>query len=404
MKFACLIAALCAPAALAQAPAVHTAPAAETQMTSVAIRTNPVNLLSGAPVAFVYVSNNPNNSSTNQISAYAVSADGRLTPVTGSPFADDVTSMAVNGKYLFGSTRNGIYVSTIRIGPDGSLQWRGWTDIVQFNPNDCGNSGPLFLDRTSSSLYDTEFRSDCSNNSYHSFGIDQTGALHNRTATSGDAWLSLPATFIGNNVYAYSAVCLSNTYWEINGYKRSSSNGALSLINISAPTPTAKTGDFWCPSLTAADPTNHVAITLQAVDQNFNSDGPARLATYTADNSGNLRTASTLQNMPQTAVGTVTDIRMAPRGTLLAVAGSSGLQVFHFNGSNPITPETGLLTRAPIDHAFWDNDHHLYAISQSAGKLYVFTATPAGAIQAPGSPYTISHPQDLTVQSKTPVL
>ena len=330
--------------------------------------------------------------------------DGRLTPVTGSPFARDVTSMAVNGQYLFGSTRDGIYVSTIRIEPDGSLQWRGWTDIVQFNPNDCGNSGPLFLDRTSSSLYDTEFRSDCSNNSYHSFGIDQTGALHNHGATSGDAWLSLPATFIGNNVYAYSAVCLSNTYWEINGYKRSSSNGALSPINISAPTPAAKTGDFWCPSLTAADPTNHVAITLQAVDQNFNSDGPARLATYTADNAGNLRTASTLQNMPQTAVGAVTDIRMAPRGTLLAVAGSSGLQVFHFNGNNPLTPETGLLTKAPIDHAFWDNDHHLYAISQSAGKLYVFTVTPAGATQAPGSPYTISRPQSLAVQPKTPVL
>ncbi|HTF65787.1 MAG TPA: hypothetical protein VK638_24165, partial [Edaphobacter sp.] len=333
MKFACLIVALCVPPALAQAPA------AQAQMKSVAIRSNPVSLLTGGPVAFVYVSNNPNNSSTNEINAYAASADGRLTPVTGSPFADDVTSIAVNGKYLFGSTRDGIYVSTIRIEPDGSLQWRGWTDIVQFNPDDCGASGPLFLDRTSSSLYDTEFRSDCSNNSYQSFSTDQTGALHNLGATSGDAWLSLPATFIGNNVYAYSAVCLSNTFWEINGYKRSSTNGALSAINISAPTPAAKTGDFWCPSQTAADPTDHVAITLQAVDQNFNPDGPAQLATYTADSSGNLSTTSTLQNMPQTAVGVVNDIRMAPLGAFLAVAGTSGLQVFHFNGSNPITPD-----------------------------------------------------------------
>lgn len=373
-------------------------------MKSVAVRSNPVSLLTGGPVAFVYVSNNPNNSSTNEINAYAASADGRLTPVTGSPFADDVTSMAVNGKYLFSSSRNGIYVSTIRIEPDGALQWLGWTDIVQFNPDDCGSSGPLFLDRTSSSLYDTELRSDCSNNSYQSFATDQTGALHNLGATSGDAWLSLPATFIGNNIYAYSAVCLSNTYWEINGYKRSSSNGELSAINISAPTPAAKTGDFWCPSQTAADPTNHVAITMQAVDQNFNPDGPAQLATYTADSSGNLSTTSTLQNMPQTAVGAVNDIRMAPLGTFLAVAGTSGLQVFHFNGSNPITPDTGLLTSDSIDHAFWDNDHHLYAISQTAGKLYVFTVTPSSATQAPGSPYTISHPQNIAVQPETPAL
>jgi hypothetical protein len=392
------MAAFCVPAALAQAPP------ALAQMKSVAIRSNPVSLLTNAPVAFVYVSSNPNNSSTNQISAYAASADGQLTPVTGSPFADDVTSMAVNGKYLFGSTRNGIYVAAFHIESDGALRWSKSTDIVQFNPSDCGSSGPLFLDHTGATVYDTESYSDCSNNSYQSLGVtNSTGALHNLGATSGDAWLSLPASFIGNNVYAYSAVCLSDMYWEINGYKRSSS-GALSSINISAPTPTSKPGDFWCPSLTAADPTNHVAISLQAVDQNFNPDGPAQLAAYTADNSGNLSTTSTLQNMPQTAVGTVNDIKMGPHGALLAVAGTSGLQVFHFNGSNPITPDTGLLTSDPIDHAFWDNDHHLYAISQSAGRLYVFTVTLLGATQAPGSPYTISHPQNLAVQPKTPAV
>jgi hypothetical protein len=399
IRFACLTAALCLPAA-----ALAQSPAANIQMKSVATSPKLLNLLAGAPVAFVYISSNPDNSSTNEISAYTASADGQLTPVTGSPFADDVTSMAVNGKYLFGSTRNGIYVAAFRIEPDGALQWSKSTDIVQFNPDDCGSSGPLFLDHTGSTVYDTELYSDCSNNSYQSLGVNRfTGALHNLGATSGDAWLSLPASFIGNNLYAYSAVCLSNMYWEINGYRRSSS-GALSALNISAPTPTAKPGEFWCPSQTAADPTNHVAITLQAVDQNFNPDGLAQLATYTADGAGNLSTTSTLQNMPQTAVGVVTDLRMAPLGTLLAVAGTSGLQVFHFNGSNPITPDTGLLTNDPIDHAYWDNAGHLYATSQSAGKLYVFTVTPTGATQAPGSPYTIGHPQNLAVQPRTPAL
>jgi hypothetical protein len=108
--------------------------------------------------------------------------------------------------------------------------------------------------------------------------------------------------------------------------------------------------------------------------------------------------------MPQTAVGTVNDIRMAPHGTLLAVAGTSGLQVFHFNGNNPITSDTGLLTQDPIDQAFWDNAGHLYAISQNVGKLYVFTVTSLGAAQAPGSPYTIGHPQNIAVQPKTPAL
>jgi hypothetical protein len=351
-----------------------------------------------SPVAFVYVSNNPDNSSTNEIQAFAAAANGELTPVSGSPFHDDVTNMAVNGKYLFGSTRNGIYIAAFRIEPDGALRWKRSTDIVQFNQGDCGSSGPLFLDHTGTTVYDMELRSDCSNNSYQSLAVNKSsGDLQNLGATTGDAWLYLPASFIGNDVYAYAAVCLGNLYWEITGYKRSS-NGQLSDIGITAPTPAPKAGDFWCPSQTAADPTNHVAITMQAVDQNFNPDGPPQLATYTADNSGNLSTTSTPANMPQTAVGTVTDLKMAPSGKLLAVGGTAGLQVFQFNGSSPITQHTGLLTNNEVDQFFWDNSNHLYAISQSAGKLFVFTVTATGAIQAPNSPYTISHPQNIAVQ------
>jgi hypothetical protein len=370
------------------------------QITSMSARAQTEEATASAPVAYVYISSNPSGSSTNEIQAFAAAANGKLAAISGSPFRDDVTSMAVNGKYLFASTRNGIYVATFAIEADGALRWKTSTDIVKYNQSDCGDSGPLFLDHTGSTLYDMELRSDCANNSYQSLAISKsTGYLHNLGATPGDAWLYLPASFIGSNVYAYSAVCLGNLYWEIVGFKRSSS-GSLSSININAPTPAPKEGDFWCPSQTAADRTNHVAITLQAVNQNFNPDGAPKLATYTADNSGNLSTKSTLANMPQTSVGTVTDLKMAPSGRLLAVGGTAGLQVFHFNGSSPITHDTGLLTKSPVDQFFWDNDNHFYAISRSADKLYVFTVTPTSATQAPGSPYTITHPQNIVVQPK----
>jgi hypothetical protein len=383
-KSICLIAAFCTTAAFAQTTFAQTS--------------------TSSPVAFVYVSSNPNNSSTNEINAFAAAANGKLTPVPGSPFRDDVTNMATNGKYLYGSTRNGIYVAAFSIEPDGALRWKASTDIVKYNQGDCGASGPLFLDHTGGSLYDMEFRSDCSNNSYQSLAVNNvTGQLHNLGATFGDAWLSLPASFIGNNVYAYAAVCLGDLYWEIAGFKRSSS-GSLSQIPMNATNPAAKQGDFWCPSQAAADPTNHVAITLQAVNQDFNPDGPPRLATYTADAAGNLSTTSTLANMPQTSVGTVTDLKMAPSGKLLAVAGTAGLQVFHFNGSKPVTHDTGPLTKNQIDQMFWDSDNHLYAISQSAGKLFVFTVTPTSVNQASGSPYTIAHPQNIAVQPKVPTL
>jgi hypothetical protein len=77
-----------------------------------------------------------------------------------------------------------------------------------------------------------------------------------------------------------------------------------------------------------------------------------------------------------------------------------GLQVFHFNGSNPITHYTGLLTKDEIDQFFWDNDNHLYAISNASGKLFVFTVTPTSVSQAPGSPYTISQPLNIIVLPK----
>ena len=350
------------------------------------------------PESYVYVSNNPANSSTNQITAFAAWPSGKLTPVGGSPFRDDVTSMAVNGKYLFGSTRSGIYVAAFRIQPGGALSWTRSTDVVQLNPHECGDSGPLFLDRTGTRLYDMEFRSDCSNNSYHSFSIDPTtGLLHNLGGTSGDAWLYLAAAFTGNNAHAYTAGCLGNLYWEVSGYKRGA-NGALISTSVTTHMPAPKAGDFYCPSQTATDSANHVAITLQPVNQDFNPDGAALLATFTADAAGNLNTASTLHNMPSTAVGAVTGLGMSPSGKLLAVAGSKGLQIFHFNGGNPITVGSGLVALPQIDQLSWDNSNHLYAISQSAGKLYVFTITPTGGSQAPGSPYSIHGPINLAVQ------
>jgi WD40 repeat protein len=175
----------------------------------------------------------------------------------------------------------------------------------------------------------------------------------------------------------------------------------LIQANVSAPTPTPKAGDFYCPFLTAADPTNHVAMSLQAVDgETFNPDGPAQLATYTAEDSGNLQTQSTRENMPETAVKNVTDIAVSPSGKLLAVGGTAGLQIFHFNGSAPVTPYTELLTKDEVDQFFWDNDNHLYAISRSAGKLFVFTITPTSFSQAPGSPKTITKPEDIVVLPK----
>ena len=353
-----------------------------------------------APIAYIYVSSTPASGANNEVEAFAASMTGKLTPVPGSPFQENVNSMAVNGKYLFAANSNGFDIDSYLMESDGALSYA--TSFNAANSQDCNFLGPLFLDHTGSTLYDMDFKgSGCSNNTFESFTLNKANAHLGQLGNSGpNTWLNLPASFIGNNQYAYSAVCSENLYWGIYGFKRES-NGIFTQADISATPPRAPKGYFYCPSQAAADPSNHVAIAMQPVNQQtFSPDKPPRLATFTAAANGTLRTTSTAGNMPETLVGSVTDLNMAPSGKLLAVAGTGGLQVFHFNGASPITGYTGLLTKDEIDQFFWDNQNDLYAISRTAGKLFVFNITPSGYHEAPGSPYSIGHPQNIIVQSK----
>jgi hypothetical protein len=77
-----------------------------------------------------------------------------------------------------------------------------------------------------------------------------------------------------------------------------------------------------------------------------------------------------------------------PAGNLLAVAGSYGFELFHFNGGSPITKIGGLVASDPVSQVAWDKAGHLYALTTSS--LYVYTASGTGVEPAPGSPYTLS--------------
>lgn len=372
----CLMAMLCTEAAYSQV-----APAEADRSVST----------SSSSVAYVYVSNAKN------IYGYSAVSDGKLTPVADSPFPGDVSSMAVNGKYLFGT--NGVNIYSFSIASDGALKQVASIDALKYNGGNCGFVNSLFLDHTGKTLYDFDY--DCSNSGFQSFRIDKsTGGLsYLGVSSQSNQFVPGPLSFIGNNIYAYGSGCPG---FEdlIYGFKRSGDGALINEINGLLPEPTAKEGDFYCPYLAAADPTNHLAISVQTISGTFRPEGPPLLATYTAEDSGDLTTKSTYENMPEAAVGNINDINMSPSGKLLAVGGSAGLQVFHFNGSRPITHYTGVLTTDEIAQLSWDNNNHLYAISHHAGKLFVFTITPTSATEASGSPHTISGLQSISVLSK----
>ena len=359
--------------------------------------------VSGAPVAYIYVSSSNNSKST--IHAFTASSSGNLTAISGSPFNANVADMAVNGKYLFGFGKDHSNIFSYLIESNGALKLTATTDTGKYNAGSCPILSYPLLDHTGATLYsETDTDGMCDNYAYQSFKIDkENGSLTYLGTTSSQLVFYSPLSFIKNNVYAYGASCTNYETGQIgtiSGYRRAS-NGALELTSVGY-TPGAPSGDAYCPSLTAADTSNHVAISVQLFDFNdpYNPLAPPKLATYTADSSGNLSTSSTTENMPKVSVGVVNDLKMAPSGKLLAVAGSSGIQIFHFNGEDPIKLDTQLRTTDNISKLFWDNDDHLYALSNSSGLLFVYTITPTSASQAAGSPYSLPGSESIIVQPK----
>lgn len=349
---------------------------------------------SGSPVAYVYVSSSPSNSHY-QINAYSASASGQLTPVAGSPFAAKGTAMALTSKWFF--TTDGVNIYTSSISSTGALKPVSSINAQKHNAGDSGGPDLLFLDHTGSSVYDWDFNADgAEDNSYQSFDLNQeTGGLSYSGATSVSASFYGLLSVVGDNKDAYGGSCYHGTP-SLYGFSRGGS-GTLTDLNLNPPIPPAPPGKgAYCPASVAADRTNHIAVPLTP-DNDMTIDGPTQLGVFTADSSGSLTTTSTYKNMPVPDTGGVNDLWASPSGVLLAVGGPGGLQVFHFNGANPITKYTGLLTADSIVQMFWDNDNHLYALSASANKLFVFKVTPTSVSQAPGSPYTITNPVAVAV-------
>src|SRR5215469_12293111 len=156
-----------------------------------------------------------------------------------------------------------------------------------------------------------------------------------------------------------------------------------------------------CSSDLAAAPSNYVAVAMEAAVPPGCSQGvPIQIGSFTADTQGNLSSTNTSTEMPDTAITSVEDMKISPAGNLLAVGGTGGLQVFHFNGAHPPTHFTDVLTKDSVSQMFWDNANHLYALSPSTGKLRIYTITASSVTEAKGSPYAIANPLNIAVQSR----
>jgi hypothetical protein len=201
---------------------------------------------STAPVAYVYVASNYSGVN-NDVIGYAAAPNGQLTLVPGSPFYDNVASMAVNGKYLFGSDNvpnSGRNIYSYLMESNGSLKYLGATDIQLSPGNNCSIPGPIVLDHTGADLYVNTLDDGC-----HEEQAIQSLHVNNDTGLLQYLYAAYPPPFLENmrypyplaiaadNVHAYFTDCNPDTSQElIFGFARQT-DGSLMDNNIDATFP-----------------------------------------------------------------------------------------------------------------------------------------------------------------------
>ena len=292
---------------------------------------------------------------------------------------------------------------------------------------ECGTAKSAVFDHAGQFIYVQLFSDQPAGNNQEAcvavqtYKIDWTGAIYfvgaTEFATESQTGLntasSTPPKLSGNGSYAYSASYDHGCDLETYELKRESSGTMLFNTYEILTVPSTPPDWRWYPFVVTADPTNHMAAAMVGASGSFGPCGDVahltQLASFTVASDGNLSSTNTPKNMPTPQINPLI-LNMSPSGKFLAVGGSvsntassgakqtPGLQVFHFNGANPITSFSKLLTAAPINPIRWDNNNHLYALSNSTKKLYAYTVTSSGVTAVPGSPYTIaSTPNALVV-------
>ena len=340
------------------------------------------------PVAYVYLA---------LTSGYAAAADGKLTPIHGATLQGDEVVATKTFVFALNQTQIKIY----KIGAGGALSLAVTTHYIE-SSNWCSDViTPMQVDVTGKTLYVSVDDCRTADQIIESFAIESNGSLKYLGASTplSEGADEAALVVLGNNKYAYLAgdipgpdqsfpTPFTKIYTrESDGFMQSNS------AKFPLPKPYRAHGYYAAPSppqAIAADGTDHIVLAWKDVSVTTGQwSGPEYLASYTADSHGNLSSTNTLAEMAQSDENDgVSDLKISPSGKYLAVAGTTGFQVFHFNGAAPITHFTGLiLPNAMLNYAAWDKDNHIY--TDSYGTLYVYTVTPAGVEAAPGGPYNV---------------
>jgi hypothetical protein len=357
------------------------------------------------PVANVYVQ------TKSGVRVYNAAPSGQLTLVAGSPFGESGQMEAVRGtSYLISVGTS--YLHSYKLKSNGGLGGQvTQINTASYGGSQCGRTtGGNILDKTGQyftvqlwGALDSNGNTICS--AYQTYKLSSTGyftylgVAENTSIGYRDPAALDISTYSSNDLFAYGANQPDPYAGQFYAFSRASAGDLIKNGNFTqkGPTSNPNAGSNYFPLLVAADPFSHLAAVMNLP---FSSIDGFWLASYSInDTTGAISSTNSYANMPKLDVYP-SSIAMSPSGKVLAIGGSPGLQLFHFNGSSAPTLYHGNLfstTANPnINQVAWDNNNHLYALSYDTGylhataKLYVFTVTSTSVKPAPGSPYKIT--------------
>lgn len=368
---------------------------------------------------------------TEGVYAYDASSTGKLALIEGSPFKTAGTGgtqndpagamVGTNGSYFVTADSTTLYAYKVESnGAIGKLVSQ--IDTQKYSGSECGAidtnaaaSGGVAAqfnhagDDLYVHLYGAQgpyYEGAC--DGIQTYGVAKNGTLTFKGVTevnqdSSFLFTALLPTMIGDGKFGYGYernlengdLCDGTTY----NLFAAETGGTLSYVSNSYQLPPAPPSGFtWEPGPLTDDPTNHLAIAMGSTSDPDCEDypitfGPIQLGSYTVDSQGNLTTTNTYETMPSLPPGDGTNLmKMDPNGKVLAVATGTGVEFFHFNGADPITPFTGVLggTSGNITNMAWDEDGHLYAQNGKSGDLYIYVvgATTVKELSPVSIPYS----------------
>lgn len=333
-----------------------------------------------APVAYLFASSdNPDT-----IQSLAVSSDGSFTHVSTVSTPTSIYHLSVTKQFLFGiDTASNIY--TYSISSTGTLKLVATTNAGKYVS---GYTSPYSIaltqiDPAGATIY-TMVGTSQTNWYLESFKIESNGELQFLGSSYADPNALNQIRFVQNGQYAFTDGCYntaagasfttdSNDISDLVEYQHES-DGFLGYLATSNDPPTAKGGYEYCAGVNAVDPTDHVAIAFTIFNPSGDDVEPGTpLGVYTV--TGTPTTTSTYENMPVTSVPVGT-MSIDPTGSILAVGGQGGFQLYHFNGANPITQFSEQIeTNDLIRNIGWDKGGHMYLLTDHSIDIYNVNST-----------------------------